>query len=228
MGVRWCTCTCIVFSLHVTDMLRGLLGVEHICRQADIMRINSWSSWAENSKSVQVAQWTATRSSLGTVPFWTTSRGLAAIGWPTAASFASLLTRCRSGISPARTVRPRPASALATIIATCRIVYSKQYTMPCNSTKLTCHVCPRRLRTRRRVPDFHARTLAPKVCKSLASMSQSSGNNVVHVYLHCFRPLLWDAILGMSYARYPLASCNFSSREMLHAIGSVCLCRLAG
>ena len=23
-----------VFSLHVTDMLRGLLGVEHICRQA--------------------------------------------------------------------------------------------------------------------------------------------------------------------------------------------------
>ena len=51
--------------------------------------------------------------------------------------------------------------------------YSKQYTMPCNGTKLTCHVCPRRLRTRRRVPDFHARTLAPKVCKSLASMSQS-------------------------------------------------------
>ena len=29
-----------VFSLHVTDMLRGLLGVEHICRQADIMIIN--------------------------------------------------------------------------------------------------------------------------------------------------------------------------------------------
>ena len=38
----------------------------------------------------------------------------------------------------------------------------------------------------------------------------------------------FDPILGMSYARYPLASCNFSSREMLHAIGRVCLCRLAG
>ena len=31
----------------------------------------------------------------------------------------------------------------------------------------------------------------------------------------------FDPILGMSYARYPLASCNFSSREMLHAIGRV-------
>ena len=60
-----------------------------------------------------------------------------------------------------------------------------------------------------------------------ALKAMASGNNVVHVYLHCFRPLLWDAILGMSYARYPLASCNFSSREMLHAIGSVCLCRTA-
>ena len=29
-----------VFSLHVTGMLRGLLGVEHICKQADSMISN--------------------------------------------------------------------------------------------------------------------------------------------------------------------------------------------
>ena len=65
--------------------------------------------------------------------------------------------------------------------------YSKQYTMPCNGTKLTCHVCPRRLCTRRRVPDFHARTLAPGsvTCKTSLSPRMS----IVKPF-RFFRPIL--------------------------------------